>query len=430
MKRPELIDIDGIKLIYEKVETNNNFALLPIFLTGSIDETDENSGVTHFLEHMLAKETKNKSIEETTKILQKYFPRYSASTGINRMLLECETSLKFVDIGFEFFADIVLNSKFDNAKVKKESKVIEQEIVRYDAENDAVAGELMEKTVFSNPFAQNGILGNRDNVLSTTSEDLEKRYNQLVCKENMVFSFAGNLEKERVIELIKKYFSALPSKPENKISAPILEYNKDAKVALIKRESERCNVILARKLNTIANDENQILCRSILNYYLNRLMGKLWIKLREEKGLVYSYYCYNRKYSNKFLNIFEFETYKQNIRECLVCYAEVLKDIYLNGINLEDFENIKDNYLMMNDAFIPSPYANASTNFKTYAENREFLTIDEKNKLIENLSYDQFIETIKPMLFEDVLTLSIVGDVDEDELISINELKELFKKPE
>ena len=34
------------------------------------------------------------------------------------------------------------------------------------------------------------------------------------------------------------------------------------------------------------------------------------------------------------------------------------------------------------------------------------------------------------MLFEDVLTLAVVGDVDEDELISINELKELFKKPE
>lgn len=423
----KILTVNGLKLIYQKTTTNNNFALLPVFTTGSISETNDNSGITHFLEHMLGKETKTRSYEDISKIMQKYFPRYNATTSTHFMKLNCVTSVQYADLGFEFFSDILHNSVFSEEKVEKEKKVIEQEIVRYDAENDSVAYELMEKTILKYPFAQNGILGDRNNVLNTTGADLEKRFKELACKENLIFSFAGNMSLGKVKKLLKKHFSSLPSRPENKITPETFKLSKEEKVALIKKESERCNVILVQNLDFNKNNNFESLSLNILKQYLIRMTGSLWNKLREDKGLVYSYYVGNSRYNNVNILAYDFETSKENINECLDCYAKEIKEILEKGISKEDFETIKNNFVMQLDSLIDNPYNVALSNALTYIRDVKHLTIKEQKQILKALNLEDFNNFVKKLLNTNYLSLIVVGNVEQEELPTIDEVKEMFK---
>lgn len=422
----KILDVNGLTLIYQRVNTNKMFAFYPYFNTGAITETDENSGITHFLEHMLAKETKTKDAKTMFGYLQKYFPLYNASTGNEKMKVNCYSSLKNIEIGFEFFSDFLINGVFNDERVNQEKKVIEQEIITYEADNETVAFENFFKKALNYPFTKNGILGDRNNVLKTTGKDLEKRYKELACKENMVFSFAGDVDLETVKNLLEKYFSKLPH--NSKIEPPILEINGKEQVSIIKREAERCNIFLGFKLNnfSITNPRQQIM-RTILVNYLERQGGPLWNKLREDKGLVYSYSISAQKANNVAFILYDFKTYKQNIKECITAFADVLKDIYNNGISKEDFNTIIDNFNMLYDSNIDEPRKIATSNATQYLKGGPILTSDEENEIYNSIDYNEFCEYIKSIIYSDFISLSAVGNVDYSDIFTIEELKNMFK---
>ncbi len=428
MKKAKLYDIDGIKLIYKKITTNNAFCMLPCFTTGAISENDENCGITHFLEHMLGKQTKNKNAEEMAQEIQKYFPNYNAFTSFEKMSLYCSASTKLLEKGFEIFSDIVLNSVFNEEKVKTESKVIEQEIVRYEGENESVAYDNILTMFLDYPFAKNTVLGKRENVLSYTNNDIDKRYKRLLCKENFIISFAGNVPLRQVKKLVKKYFSSIPSIPENKINEISLTPSGLSDIKIINKDVERCNVILGYNFNVDKYNLKEVLYNRILNTYLNSFHGELWNNLREEKGLVYSFYVNNSRIRDVNIKNFFFETYSKNIKECIHCYSNVLHNLYENGLPREKFDDIIQNIKYGQDKWIESPNE-AKAYLSDYLFNEIFLSQKEFGQIIDSLEYNEFNKDIKEkMLFTGNTNLCIVGKVDEKDIPTKEELIELFKK--
>ena len=94
--------------------------------------------------------------------------------------------------------------------------------------------------MFKYPFAQNQILGTKENVRKTTGADLKARYDELVTKQNMYLSYSGSASEKQITDLVKKYFNNIPSNPQGALSRVDVKINGKEEVHIHKKEGQRC----------------------------------------------------------------------------------------------------------------------------------------------------------------------------------------------
>lgn len=428
MSDVKVIDIDGLKLVYAHTNVNNEFCLMPYFKTGAIDETDDNCGITHFLEHMFAKQTTNLSEKQMLKTLQLYLPKYNAFTSFEKMALMCTTSIRYQEKMFAFFGDVIQNAVFTDERAKKESKVIEQEICKYDVQNDAIADDNIIKVLYDYPFAKNKILGTKENVLRTTGADLTSRYKILATKENMFLSYAGASSEEEVVRLVKKYFNNVPSNTNTKLNPPNVTINGKEQVYIQKKEDDTVSAIIALRCNFDESDKKQRQLSIILAHYFNDQGHPMWNEMREKQSLVYGYYSYIRTIGKSSSIFFEFETTKSNIKKCIKTYAKILTNLYNKGLTKKYFEEIKEAYKIVLDGKINVPYLYCNNNAKSFLNGYEFEDTCDIIDILDSLSVEDFNAFIKNVCKCDFVGASLVGNISKRDMYTIDELKTLFYK--
>jgi len=133
------------KIKYEKYTLSNG---LPVILipekdllschcnlyvrTGTQYETKENNGISHFLEHLLFKGTKQKPTNfDLTKPLDEIGANYNAMTGYEFTSFYVNAGYQFIETAINFLSDVYQNSIFPEAEFQKEKGVILEEIKMY-----------------------------------------------------------------------------------------------------------------------------------------------------------------------------------------------------------------------------------------------------------------------------------------------------------
>ena len=428
MRDVKIIDIDGLKLLYEYNNLNNEFCFAPCFKTGAITETDANCGITHFLEHMFAKQTKNYSEKQMLKYLQLYLPKYNAFTGFESMKLMCNTSNRYLNKMFKLFGEIVQNAIFVDERAKKESNVIVQEICRYEALNESVADDNLLRIMFKYPFAQNQILGTKENVLKTTGADLKARYDELVTKQNMYLSYSGSASEKQITDLVKKYFNNIPSNPQGALSRVDVKINGKEEVHIHKKEDNTISATMALKSSYNPKDKKQRYLSALLSRYLNNQGHPMWNEMREKQALVYGYWAGLRTLSNaSFLN-FDFQTTAKNIKKCIKSFAKIINNLYQKGLTKKYFEEIKEAYRIVLDGQIDTPKNCCFYNAAAYLKGYDFDDMKDILAMLDELTVEDFNAFVKDVFKSDFVCISLVGNIKEKDVQTLEELRTLFYK--
>ena len=429
MIKAKVIDIDGLTLIYERTNVNKMFCLLPYFRTGALTETDANCGITHFLEHMFKKRTKDMNPDQIAEKLRVYMPRYNAWTGFEYMGIDCYTSLRYKEEAIKILASLVQDTVFDDEDVVKESKVIEQEIGKYEIQNGFIASTNLVNTIYKYPPIKNAILGTKEKVLSYKAKDIKARHDELVTKQNMILSFSGDMSEKQVVELVKKYFNRVPSHPKKQIKNPILKINGTEDIVVcFKEQDNSITVKLAFACNFDYKDEKQRTMASFLSTFLNNRGYPMFEQMRNKKSLVYGYGANINGFESAEYYNFNFQTSKQNIKECITTYASVIDDLYNNGLQKTFFEDIKQSYIVDYDARIEKPMGRASSNASKYLNNLEFFDLDKHLKVAQSITLEEFNAFVKKLFKNNFVCASLVGNCSKDDIQTLEELREMFYK--
>lgn len=421
----KVLDVDGIKVLYNYNTTNKIYMLRPTFTAGALIENDQNCGVTHFLEHLLFYKSKNYTKEQFAKIKQDLFPRYNASTSGRRMDMMCKSQMKNLEDGFKYSAEAILNFDIDDEKINTERYVIEQEFIMYDDDDYYKSVDIAEKNMCKHSYFQNGTIGTRESILSLTKQDLLDKYNELACKENFLLAFSGPASEEEVIRLTKKYYS--PLKNSKKLSIPTnLKFNNNTTVEFLKNDKDKCSVTLLLPINE--NADTSLYASVLRNVFTNNFLSQncdLWNKLRKENGLVYSYFATLNNTSNLTLIPFRFETSRQNIKECLSIFASILNNLLENGLTDEQFQSAKNAHEFYLDSLILSSSTSVSLNIASYLNYDQLYSLDKEMEILNNLTattFNQELSKLKPKSCH----LAVVGNVEKEDLPTTEELNSMF----
>jgi predicted Zn-dependent peptidase len=276
---------NGLKLVTETMPHVRSAAIGVWLKRGSRHERPEESGLSHFIEHMVFKGTKNRSAERIAAEVDSIGGHMDAFTSKEYASFHLKVLDEHLPLAVEILADIVLNPLFDPGEMVKEKKVIFEEINLVEDTPDDLVMERFTSAFWPDHPLGRPILGTKKSVGSFTRGDLAAFFGSVYHAGNLLISAAGHLEHEAVSRLVREHFGGLPSGNGHLATQPPLPTSRIA--CRSKKELEQVHLCLG----TPAYPQTHP--RRFASYILNTVLGgslssRLFQNIREQRGLVYS----------------------------------------------------------------------------------------------------------------------------------------------
>src|SRR5262245_32736830 len=203
-----------------------------IWLTrGSRHEPNEHAGIAHFVEHMLFKGTPGRSAEEIAQQVDSIGGQIDAFTSKEYAGYYLKVLDDHLPLAVDILADLICNPLFAEDEIEREKKVILEEIKMVEDTPDDLVHEIFAEGFWSNHPLGRPILGTKDSVSGLDQKILREYFGQTYVASNFVVVAVGNLEHQRVQELLER---ALENAPHNgpaavqqaPVVAPVIQVRK------------------------------------------------------------------------------------------------------------------------------------------------------------------------------------------------------------
>ncbi len=201
---------NGLQIVAEQSPGVHSVALGFFVRTGSRDETDEVSGVSHFLEHMVFKGTRRHSADDVNRIFDEVGAKYNASTSEEVTLFYAAILPEYLPETFDLLADIIRPAlRQDDFDMEK--KVILEEIGMYDDQPTYTAYENAMLTHFAGHPLGRSVLGTNESIGALKCDQMQAYHQQRYAAGNIVLAVAGQFEWPSVLEMANRHCSGWPA---------------------------------------------------------------------------------------------------------------------------------------------------------------------------------------------------------------------------
>lgn len=410
MYKKILLD-NGLRLVYEKISYVRSVSVGIWVGTGSRNENTRNNGISHFIEHMLFKGTANRTAKEIAQCIDAIGGQINAFTGKECTCYYTKTLDTHLNISLEVLSDMLFNSNFASNDIKVEKKVVVEEIGMYEDTPEELVHDIFSETVWSGNSLGYPILGTQECIDGFSKKMINQYMEENYTPYNTVISVAGNFDEEQLIQSVNKYFGAWQSKKEYKDKFEPAQYCTDRAV----REKDTEQVHLCMGFPGIEHGDDRIYSLLALNnIFGGGMSSRLFQKIREEKGLVYSIYSYPSTYKTAGL----FMIYAGMNPECLQTVIDLTKkeiDLLIKkGISRDELdkskEQLKGNFILG----LESTSSRMNSIGKAELMLGRINTPEEVLEKMDRITMDNVREVIEMIFKYENLSMSAVGNLKKE----------------
>ncbi|QEK12224.1 insulinase family protein [Crassaminicella thermophila] len=406
---------NGVRVVLEKIPHVKSVSLGFWIKTGSINENIKNNGITHFIEHMLFKGTKNRTAKEIAESIDDIGGQLNAFTSKECTCYYAKVLDAHVNVAVDVLTDMLFNSTFRSTEIEKEKSVVLEEINMYEDSPEDNAHDLLSKTVFYGHSLGLPVLGNGDTVNSFDKKTLLNYIETNYTVENMVVSVAGSFDEEALLQLLEEKFKNFINKKN-------------------KNELEKQPKFIANTTIKYKDIEQLHLCIGLQgipltskHYYplllMNAVFGgsmssRLFQNIREDKGLAYSVFSYPSFYKNIGLFTIYAGINPSQLKEVMKLIKGEIKKIKNYGLTKTELskakEQLKGNYILGLES--------TSSRMLGIGKSELFLNkiYSQKEILqkIDNVTMEDINNVIDMIFVLNNAAISAVGKIDEQTDIS------------
>lgn len=255
--------------------------------TGSAYETADEAGLSHVVEHMLFKGTGRRNYQQIAQALEDVGGQMNAFTSREYTCYYTRTLAEDFELSLDILADMYLGSTFPAGEWAKEKGVILEEINMYEDTPDDLVGEMFNRTILpTHPYGL-PVIGTEQSVSGFSRDDIEAYCRAHYAPEHTVLVVAGNVPRQKVVELAEKYLAQGGFKSlgwvKPKLTAPTYGTGK----VFVHKDIEQVHVTLG--VPGLAGDDEQVYTLNLLNSILGGgVTSRLFQEVREQRGLTYS----------------------------------------------------------------------------------------------------------------------------------------------
>ena len=280
---------NGLTVLTESMPHMRSVSMGAWINSGSRDETPAESGIAHFVEHMVFKGTTTRSAQQIAREVDSIGGNLDAFTGKESVCFNIKVLDEQTPAALDVLSDLVLHPRFSKDDLDREQGVILEEIKMDEDNPDYLVHETFTQNFWRNNGLGRPILGTAQTVSSFTQQTVVDHHQRRFTPRCMYFSAAGNLEHDQFLAQVEQKFGSLATQPHDhspreQVPAPTPH------ITLKKKRSlEQVQMCLGVQAPPIDSPNRFAI------YLLNSILGggmssRLFESIRENEGLAYSIY--------------------------------------------------------------------------------------------------------------------------------------------
>jgi predicted Zn-dependent peptidase len=414
---------NGLRIITIPMENANSVTVLILVGTGSKYETKDINGISHFLEHMFFKGTKNRpttlKISETIDMVG---GEYNAFTSKEVTGFYAKVDKSHADVALDWISDIFINSKFDEKEMEREKGVIIEEVNMYLDTPTAYLGDLWEKLLYGDQPAGWMTIGEKENILSFNRKKVVEYYKSHYSSSNVIVCVSGAITSDKMEGMIKNYFKSI-KKSQAGQKLKVRESQKSPEVLLHYKKTDQTHFCLGVRAYDLFDERRYAL--ALLSVILGgNMSSRLFIKVRERNGLAYSIHTSTDNSTDAGYLVTQAGIDHKNLEKSIELILQEYKDLKNKKITEKELQKAKDYMKGTTALYLDSSDSQASFYAAQELLEKRILTPEEKFRMIDRVSVDDIKSVAEDIFVPEKLNLAVIGPVEEKDA---DKLKRLLK---
>lgn len=280
---------NGLEVITIKKDTQISSINIGVKV-GALNETLNEKGISHYIEHMLFKGTENRTFQKLNDDLEALGGEYNAYTDFSQTVYSISCLEDELKSAIEILSDMLICSKFPEEEIEKERGVILAEIRSSKDSVEDFSFKKINEVAFKNSSLRYDVAGLDENVKRFTKKELYNYYKKYYIPNNSLITMVSSLSHEEALEEISKHFSKWEANEKIKLVVRD-EKNRNIKKITTKENIELCTIIYLFTFYDL--DKDYELPLRILNHRLGESANSLLFReIRENRGLAYDIYSH------------------------------------------------------------------------------------------------------------------------------------------
>ena len=290
----ETVLSSGLRIVTEQVPSVHSLAIGIWIDAGSRDETAENSGMAHFIEHSVFKGTTRRRTHHIAQFLEAVGGYINAFTSKDATCYYARVLRPHLPRAVHLLADVVQNPVFPQKEIEKEKQVIVDELRGSEDDPEELSHEFFEELLYGRHALGRPILGREPVIRSFTRDDLQSFIRNYYTAENMTVAAAGAVDHDRLVEICMDELSALPRGLRPRRRKP---RRSGARSDVRHRPVQQTHMLLGSVTKGYHGRQRHAL--SVLNALLGEGMSsRLFQRVRERHGFGYNIYSFLSMYED------------------------------------------------------------------------------------------------------------------------------------
>jgi len=400
---------NGLTVISERMPYVRSVAIGIWVMAGSRKEPAEFNGISHFIEHMVFKGTKQRTAEQIAREVDQAGGNLDAFTTRELICFSVKVLDEQLPLAFDVLSDMVLNPLFAEADIGKERGVILEEI-KMDSDNP----EYMVHETFTQNFWRDHpigrpILGTKETVRKFDRATVLDYFRRWFVPGRMVVSAAGNLHHEKLVELVARAFGQLRSKaapgsdPAPTSYAPLLTRTR--------RELEQVHICMGVPSYPLAH-EQRFACAILQTVLGGGMSSRLFQKIREREGLAYAVFSDLQSYSDTGLLTIYAGTAQETAPQVVRMILAEFCDLKSNPLAEEELRRAKENLKGSLMLSLESTTARMSNWARQHIYFGEFHSLDQIARGVDAVKAEQVQAIAQEFFHPERIGVAVLGNLD------------------
>ncbi|MCI0353724.1 MAG: insulinase family protein [Acidobacteria bacterium] len=401
---------NGLTVLTEEMQHIRSVSIGIWLKTGSRHEKAEANGISHFLEHMVFKGTKNRSAEEIARQIDSIGGNMDAFTAKECICFNAKVLDEHLPVALDVLSDLVLTPVFDPQDLARERSVILEEIKADEDNPDYLVHEIFTQNFWKDHPLGKPILGTKETVKRFEQALVREYYGRYVTPGNLIISAAGSLDHRRFTDLVAEKFHHVPASTNGLRSDPPRNH---ARITLrSKKALEQVQICLGVPSHPISHESRYAA------YVMNTVLGggmssRLFQNVRERQGLVYAIYSELNPYRDTGCLSVYAGTSLETARQVVDSVVKEFRNLKSEAIPADELRRAKDQLKGSLMLSLESSTARMSNLARQEMYFDHFFGLDEIIAQVEAVTSDDVRNLAEEYFRPEAIAVTVLGNLED-----------------
>lgn len=413
MYQKSLLD-NGLRVVTSAMPHTRSVSLGVFVGTGSRYESDEEAGVSHFIEHLCFKGTQRRATaKEVSEAIEGVGGMLNGGTDKELTIYWCKIARPHFALAVDVLADMLCNSKFDPADMERERQVIIEEInMSLDSPQQRV-DTLIDQLMWPEHPLGRDVAGTKATVYTLTRQDVLGYLDHHYLANNTVLTVAGDISHQEALAMLEDAFGSWRTgSPQTYLAAS--DKQSRSRFQSEHRDTEQAHLCLSLPGLSLNHPDRFVL--DLLNIILGEGMSsRLFTEIREKRGLAYAI----QSYVSHHLDTGSLTIYAGvDPGHLPTAVKAIMEQIHQLKDKVPEIELTKAKELSKGRLLLRMEDTRSVAGWLGGQELLlgKILTVDEVVSIVDSIQTDDLLRVAHQLLIAEKVNLAVVGPVEEKRL--------------